>query len=1118
MPDYLLPRRRGQAGRPTRAQPRAPTSAARARPRTDAPCACGGGCPRCKVANTTTAAVRAPLEQDADHAAARVLSAPADGSAHDPPARPKPTARAPGVGGGEPLPAATLRRFEPRFGVGLDHVRVHRDGTATELARAQRADAYTHGADIVFGKDRYAPGTAGGDQLLAHELAHVVQQTAHAAGAPGGPAASAPVTARAMAPGPARSVDDWLRGSVDVRSYSYTQLVSEVDELNQWIDRQTATTDDVQIIAQAMEYLRAEIARRDRAATAPPRPARERRRGRRGRAAADAAADTPAADAAPDRYPRVLIEMTSVHYENPAEMREEYDLIMRWLVQPDVSAEQRRILESERENLAPQFHTERERAVTERHAERVRAALTPSDPTAENAVVDLARTITGISGEPGNPNVFYIYDHGERVAISREQAEGLRDGLFREFSNAGRGIESRASYYWDRYHAQVEINEEHYIISGVIDLFGDIDDPRAALTSRYMRLQARLDVMREHLSNERMVEFARLLPAAEALGQEIRVLARAFYEGYIEGAETAIRVLEFTRNAAFALTGAIAAVVAAPFVAGVVAGTGATGLLATGLTMVGTGTVVGGGMATVRGTSTALGTGFAGGSWEEVAEAGLAEAETGAREGFIAGAGGAAGRGLGLATGGMGAGAAMAVRVGGEMIINGMAAAADVLMRHDAAERTSDAVLHEAAMAGAIAALSAIPGALLGGSSNPLVRRWVAPFVAGCTTYVGMRAGGADHAEALSQAAVAIASAAALGRAGGGDEFDASMEARGRAVGTELRDASVSGMRTVRSTIAATMIGTTDALPSLRSGFGGTPMTIESVDLPRTAPVGVIHEEAAALGVIDHPASRATTATEELAPAVPHVEEAAPSAPHVEEAAPSAPRGAEEAPVAPRVGEDEVAVAPAPASEAAAPSSPVVDADDAALDAAFAGHADVSEPSAMGRNEGRSESRTSLEAVTLTPAQRAAATELHGQRLGSDLSDAWSATTNPRETADRATIRGHVEAGRMEEARVLAREAFDRHRSRFWRRVRRTPGLRRLFTDAGMEFAGGSGAPVYRDPATGEILDRMTLEHSTRLADDPLSALSGSNLQTVLGDENSVMLEFIRRADVFQRH
>src|SRR5262249_56308892 len=61
-------------------------------------------------------------------------------------------------------------------GEDLSQVRVHADGDADAAARSVGAAAYTVGSDVVFARDRYAPGTSEGRQLLAHELAHVRQQ------------------------------------------------------------------------------------------------------------------------------------------------------------------------------------------------------------------------------------------------------------------------------------------------------------------------------------------------------------------------------------------------------------------------------------------------------------------------------------------------------------------------------------------------------------------------------------------------------------------------------------------------------------------------------------------------------------------------------------------------------------------------------------------------------------------------------------------------------------------------------------------------------------------------------------------------------------------------------
>ena len=78
---------------------------------------------------------------------------------------------------GQPLDAATRAYFEPRFGQGFSQVRVHTGPSAGQSASDLNAQAYTVGSDMVFAAGRFAPGTQGGQRLIAHELAHVAQQS-----------------------------------------------------------------------------------------------------------------------------------------------------------------------------------------------------------------------------------------------------------------------------------------------------------------------------------------------------------------------------------------------------------------------------------------------------------------------------------------------------------------------------------------------------------------------------------------------------------------------------------------------------------------------------------------------------------------------------------------------------------------------------------------------------------------------------------------------------------------------------------------------------------------------------------------------------------------------------
>ncbi|MCX5357753.1 DUF4157 domain-containing protein [Streptomyces sp. NBC_00124] len=86
--------------------------------------------------------------------------------------RPRPAETDPAA----PLPADVRERLEHTFGVPLDHVRLHRGPDAARTAQALNARAFTMGEHIGF-PPRLSPHSAEGERLLAHEVAHVVQQT-----------------------------------------------------------------------------------------------------------------------------------------------------------------------------------------------------------------------------------------------------------------------------------------------------------------------------------------------------------------------------------------------------------------------------------------------------------------------------------------------------------------------------------------------------------------------------------------------------------------------------------------------------------------------------------------------------------------------------------------------------------------------------------------------------------------------------------------------------------------------------------------------------------------------------------------------------------------------------
>ena len=78
-------------------------------------------------------------------------------------------------GGGQPLDTAVRKNMEAHFGEDFSQVMVYTDAAAVESARGLQAKAYTSGTQLVFNAGQYSPATPSGEQVLAHELAHVVQ-------------------------------------------------------------------------------------------------------------------------------------------------------------------------------------------------------------------------------------------------------------------------------------------------------------------------------------------------------------------------------------------------------------------------------------------------------------------------------------------------------------------------------------------------------------------------------------------------------------------------------------------------------------------------------------------------------------------------------------------------------------------------------------------------------------------------------------------------------------------------------------------------------------------------------------------------------------------------------
>jgi hypothetical protein len=193
--------------RPEMAQQQSLLSLMAGSPRLQRKCACGapsaagGSCAACEGKQNSAkpvllqkqlaiGAADDPLEREADRVADQVMAAPAHPSVRSVTPRIQRLARQGGAtmatapasvervlgSPGRPLERSLREDMEQRFGYDFSSVRVHSGAQAELSAQEVNANAYTVGSDIVFNRGRFSPETQDGKHLLAHELAHVVQQ------------------------------------------------------------------------------------------------------------------------------------------------------------------------------------------------------------------------------------------------------------------------------------------------------------------------------------------------------------------------------------------------------------------------------------------------------------------------------------------------------------------------------------------------------------------------------------------------------------------------------------------------------------------------------------------------------------------------------------------------------------------------------------------------------------------------------------------------------------------------------------------------------------------------------------------------------------------------------
>ncbi len=154
---------------------------------------------------------------------------------------------------GDSLPPAEQRYFEARFGRDFSDVRVHHDDRAASRVKALSARAFTIGANIHFGRAEYVPGTDAGRHLIAHELAHVLQQQQS------GPAVQRQPLLGQQSP----AVPTELRSSADLGRMSDAELTDRHDWILDVLGQFTMSTPDTVLLESEAARIGVELARRE---------------------------------------------------------------------------------------------------------------------------------------------------------------------------------------------------------------------------------------------------------------------------------------------------------------------------------------------------------------------------------------------------------------------------------------------------------------------------------------------------------------------------------------------------------------------------------------------------------------------------------------------------------------------------------------------------------------------------------------------------------------------------------------------------------------------------------------------------------------------------------------
>jgi len=487
-------------------------------------------------------------------------------------------------GSGQPLDDTTQSFMESRFRHDFSGVRIHTSPPAAASAKNLNARAYTVGEDIVFGAGHYQPHTPTGKSLLAHELAHVIQQqrggstpqlnpqAAHEQSAETAAAAavngSGPVTVSgATGVGVARAVEDWLIGTPgniqDENQWRFSELVDEIDEIKEWLEYQIQFDEATIRMREVLAELEAELRRRQAPLFAKPKKSRRRQKRRKKRRKQPKPEELISTAETDPQKPRILRERANAEYADPEEINAEVDLIVAWLGREDVSPEDREILQVALQQLAPAFEQDRAVKATQRRSQKIQQALTPEVNTDARAqLVDAMRLVQSIQPLPERPGHSFLMRDQEMIVLTNEEADAIRQRVTKTLNDAYGRIKHTNDGAFTKWSHQAQVNSEESFAGFFVSLVTGEDaiGPFDQMSAFHGQAQTYLSRYIAQRRQGNFVGMARAIASAEENAVQARYIVDRWVDESIAAAGTIVEVLEFTRDAAATINAVLATI------------------------------------------------------------------------------------------------------------------------------------------------------------------------------------------------------------------------------------------------------------------------------------------------------------------------------------------------------------------------------------------------------------------------------------------------------------------------------------------------------------------------------------------------------------------------------